>query len=314
MRFLSNPKPLSSHTPRLAFAAWALFALPLAAQSPLPIAQQQSLGELIASEPGAPAGSQPVGTPMSVLPGSVVSAGIAPATLKLARGGLIRVCPKSSMNVNSAAQGLVVGMNAGSMEIDYRLEQGAADMILTPDFNLRLVGPAAYHFALSSNSKGDTCIKTMAGNGAGILLTELMGSDSYGVAAGESALFRGGRIANRTALTDECGCPEPALPTVQTASSSDRGSRPEINAPFVFSATAAGDSRPNVIARLNVSSLPNVFFPQEDPVPVVLIEKRAEVSINRDVKPKTEPEPQTKKEKKGIVSRVKGFFGSVFHR
>jgi hypothetical protein len=87
----------------------------------------------------------------------------------------------------------------------------------------------------------------------------------------------------------------------------------EVNTPFVFSAKAAGDARPNAVARIQFSSLPNVYFVQEEAPTVVLIEKPAEVSMKED-KPKAAPEPQAKKEKKGFMARVKGFFGSIFHR
>jgi hypothetical protein len=88
-----------------------------------------------------------------------------------------------------------------------------------------------------------------------------------------------------------------------------------VNAPFVFSASAAGEARPNVVARLQFSSLPNVFFLQDESVPVVLVEDRsAEVSVKETEKPQAEPEQQAKKQKKGLFSRVKGFFGSIFHR
>jgi len=148
MSFLSNSATLGFV--RMC-ATLALLPVSSWAQSPAP------LGELFASEPGAPILAQPAGGPgISVLPGSEVSAGIAAATLKLFRGGQVRVCPKSSLNVNASGQELLVSMNTGAMEVDYRLDQGATDLVLTPDFNIRLVGPAAYHFALGTNSKGDT--------------------------------------------------------------------------------------------------------------------------------------------------------------
>lgn len=278
---------------------------------------------------------QPAGTGISVLPGSELSAGIAPATLQLARGGQVRICPKSGLNLNAAGQGLMVGMNTGAIEVDYRLGAATTDLLLTPDFNIRLAGPAAYHFALGVNSKGDTCIKPLAGNGAGIVFSELLGADMYGVAVNESALFLGGKLASRTSLIGECGCPAPPLRVAQSdllpseevrraaGTTSDvtaplpperqSATHLEVNAPFVFSAKAAPDARPNAVARIEFSSLPNVYFLQEEVVPVVLMEKPAEVSV-KDEKPKAVPEQQAKKEKKGFMTRVKGFFGSIFHR
>jgi len=93
----------------------------------------------------------------------------------------------------------------------------------------------------------------------------------------------------------------------------------EVETPFVFS--AHDPARPNTAAKLNFSTLPNVFFAQEEDEPTILVEKPAEVSI----KSKTpEPAPkngandsnneESKKEKKGFLARVKGFFGSIFRR
>src|SRR5260370_7087026 len=98
---------------------------------------------------------------MSVLPGSEVAAGIAPATLQLTRGGQVRLCPKSSLNVNASGQGLMVRMNTGAIEIDYRLSQSVTALLLKPDFNIRLVGPAGYHFALGMNAQGHTSTKPL---------------------------------------------------------------------------------------------------------------------------------------------------------
>src|SRR5262249_57017588 len=99
----------------LHIALLMVVGVPLLAQSPAPV------GELFPSEPGAPAMAQPAGTGISVLPGSELAAGIAPATLKLARGGQVRICPRSGLNLNESGQGLMVGMNTGAIEIDYRL-------------------------------------------------------------------------------------------------------------------------------------------------------------------------------------------------
>jgi hypothetical protein len=227
------------------------------------------------------------------------------------------------------------------------------------------------------NSKGDTCIKPLSGNGAGIVFAELLGADMYGVAVNESAVFVGGKLASKTALTGECGCPAPPVQAAQSGTlpseESPRKSgtpgdvtaplppdRPgathlEVNTPFVFSAKAAGDARPSAIARIEFSSLPNVYFVQDEAPTVVLTEKPAEVSAKqekpkalpesqakkqekpkelpesqakkqekpkvlpesqakKEEKPKALPESQAKKEKKGFMGRVKGFFGSIFHR
>jgi hypothetical protein len=63
-----------------------------------------------------------------------------------------------------------------------------------------------------------------------------------------------------------------------------------------------------------------VVFVQEEVQPDVLVETAAEVSKNEaKPAPETASDPNgqkddAKKEKKGLVGRVKGFFGSIFHR
>ena len=318
---------------------------------PAPIWAQSQIGELFVFDPGAPTAVRPAaGTGLSVLSGSQLSAGIAPATLRLARGGEVRLCASTNLSVNTTGSGIMVGMGAGAVEIDYRLSQVATDFLVTPDFNLRLAGPGTYHFALGVTSKGDTCFRPLAGNGSGVVFSELLGSDSYGISADESALFPGGKLSSRVELKKEeaCGCPAPPVPVmradpdlpptpaVNSGSSSTLpaianvsapapaetppGQTPvQVETPFVFSAMGA---RPNTVARLEFSSLPNVYFAQETVEPVVQLEKPAEVSAKEPrpapspaAKPETKQEAQKEKEeKKGFMARLKGFFGSMFHR
>jgi hypothetical protein len=288
---------------------------------------QAPIGELFATDPGAPAAAQLAGTGMSVLPGSELSAGIAPATLKLARGGQVRICSQSQLTLNSGSQGLLLAMSAGALEVNYRLDESASDLIVTPDFNIRLAGPGVYHFALSVNHSGDTCFKALPGNTAGVVFSEPLGSDLVGIAAEEAAFFPAGKLAGRRALDRSCGCPIAKVPALvanaepQTSSGTEEGraqhapivsresggSSPaedpaqehlQVETPFVFSATAA--SLPGGVAQMDFSVLPNVFLTQDDPDPVVLTVKAGE--------PVTKPElisaarvpatPQTGKEPK----------------
>jgi hypothetical protein len=340
---------------RLMFSRWVLLpllALSANAQLPAPAAQSPEapgvqgpapIGELFASEPGAAPAALPAGSGMAVLSGSQLSAGIAPAILKLVRGGQVRLCPRTGLTVNRGGPGLMLGMGAGAIEIDYRLEKLSADLLVTPDFNVRLAGPGIYHWAVGVTSKGDTCFKPLRGNSSGIVVSELLGSDSYGLIADERADFPGGKLANHSSLDGECGCPAPEPAMIAAAGPADatRTSPPlvpandvtaplppqrpgethvEVETPFVFSARAAAGTRPNAVAKLRFSSLPNVVFLQEEVEPDVLVEEPAEVSA-KAAKPAPEPaadpngqQDEAKKEKKGFMGRVKGFFGSIFRR
>src|SRR5262249_14674980 len=175
-------------------------------------------GELFASDAGGQKSVQQVGTGMSVLPGSELSAGIAPATLRLARGGQVRICPRSSLGVNASGQGLMLATGTGAIEIDYQLDRQATDVVITPDFNVMLVGPGTFHFGLGVNKSGDTCVRPLPGNSGELALTELLGTGTYKTQPNEGALFPGGKLDEHQALSGVCGCPA-SLPVMRAEAS-----------------------------------------------------------------------------------------------
>ena len=296
------------------------------------------LGELFASDSNSSSAMQLAGSGMAVYSGSELSAGIAPATLKLARGGQVRICANSGLNVTASGQGLMLATGAGALEIEYELKQQAADVVITPDFNVALVGPGTFHFALGINKKGDTCVKPLAGNAGEITFSELLGTGSYKAGPDQTMVFRGGKLDDKTALTGECGCP-PAAPVMraeaqpnakqpdetakQVAVANNETTSPlppdkpgqvhvQVDTPFVFSARP-GSGRSYAVAKVQFSTLPNVYFVQEKVDPVVLVEKKPEVSPT-PVAETSKLEEKPKKEKKGFMGRMKGFLGSLFHR
>jgi hypothetical protein len=288
---------------------------------------------------------QLAGSGMNVLSGSQLSAGIAPATLKLFRGGQVRICPRSGLSVTTSGQGLMLATGAGAIEIDYQLNQQVADVLITPDFNVMLVGPGTFHFALGVSKRGDTCVKPLPGNASEITFSELLGTGVYKTQPNQTVMFRGGKLEAPAELSSECGCPPGApimraeakpsptpvapkdittpRPAERVAVASTEPTSPlppdrpgqvhvQVDAPFVFSARGSG-GRPYSVAKIQFSSLPNVYFVQEKVDPVVLTEKPPEVSLKAQAEtPK--PTERPKKEKKGFMGRVKGFFGSLFHR
>ena len=321
-------------------AAWAalLFWVPTWAQGPVPV------GELFASDANGQRSLQLAGSGMNVVSGSELAAGIAPATLKLFRGGEVRICPHSGLSVNAGGQGLTLATGSGSLEVDYQLSQEAVDILITPDFNITLAGPGKFHFALGVNKKGDTCVKPLPGHASEIMLSEQLGTGSYKAKGDEAVVFPEGKLEQHRVLSGECGCPAPAAvlraeaqpaPTppqenkenarpaerVMVATNNPTSATPpdhpgevhvQVDAPFVFSARPSA-ARPYSVARLQVSTLPNVFFVQEQVDPVVLKEKPPEVSLKAEAQ-QPRPAEKPKMEKKGFLGRIKGFFGSIFHR
>jgi len=240
------------------------------------------------------------------------------------------------------------GMDAGAVEVEIKVEKESTDVVFTPDLSVRLSSSGAYHFALGVNSQGDTCFRPLKGNAAGVVVSELMGSDEEGIAGDQAALFHGGKLAGRSAISGECGCPPPppvltsqagtpsptqpssvapapaSSPTPAPVAIAAASPAPEersqqahttVEAPFVFSAVPAP-------ARVQFSSLPNVFLTQKDVDPSVPVERDKQAVSSAQEKSTTTSSTATagdaakpeKKEKKGFFGHLKGLFTGLFHR
>jgi hypothetical protein len=170
---------------------------------------QHGVGELFSSDASVRGSVLLSVSGTHVLSGSQVTAGDGAALLKLERGGDLLICPKTNLSLSADAGGkaLVLGLNEGSMELDYALHS-AVDTLVTPDFRVQLISPGTFHFAISVASSGDTCVHSLAGNDAALFIAEMMGGDSYQLSPGKSVMFRGGKIAAATEAPAACGCPE----------------------------------------------------------------------------------------------------------
>lgn len=303
------------------------------------------LGELFAGDSQTRL-IQPAGAGMSVVPGSELSAGIAPGRLKLYRGGQVRLCPHTSMTVNSGQFGLMFAVNTGSLEVDYSWLQRGEDFLMTPDFSIQLQAPATHHFAIGVSGKGDTCVKALPGNNGYLQFSELMSAAVHRVGPAESVVFHNGKLDSMSPLpaTEACGCPEPPpmveaseqSPATQQSPSRAQGAvmsnrdqtqplppdypgqvHVEVDTPFVFSAKNVAGVEPYSVAKVQLSTLPNVFFVQETVDPIVLPEKPAQVSVREEPAAQVQassPPPPAKKAKKGFFGKLKGMFSGIFHR
>jgi hypothetical protein len=311
------------------------------------------------SVPAFTAGVEPVAVPVAVgtsgslvetgsrvASGASITAGDQIAILRLTRGGEVRVCPGTTVSVATSSNGhdLMLGMSKGAMETHYSVQE-SLDSVLTPDFRIVLPGPGEFNLAISTDSKGNTCVGSMAGSTSSAVVAELLGSGTYEIKPEQQVLFREGRLDSVEKPVASCGCPPAAEPVLQASAenaqaipedkagekltlenSSDGGptSAPPSTSPVPSSAQ---DRQPADSAKPEVES-PLVFSGTElakarqrnspaakiQPAPTAEAATLPLTSRPLDPLPTTVvlPPAPDPKVKKGFLGKVKGFFGAIF--
>ena len=307
------------------------------------------------SVPALTAGVQPVAVPYAVgSAGSLVEAGsrvssgasiIAneeTAILRLTRGGEVRVCPGTSVSVATSPSGkdLMLGMSTGAVETHYHIEE-SSDSVLTPDFRIMLPGPGEFNLAIKADSRGDTCVNSLAGSTSSVVVAELLGSGTYEIKPGQRVVFRQGRMESVESPLASCGCPPPEEPVLRTSVDPGRvlpqqpaGSslQMETSAGSPGMAPSADPSQPGPEAKpvphtkagkMKVQVEDTLVFsgktrtkaaPVAPPAPLAEAEILPLTSRQADPLPTVVvlPPGEPKKASKSFLGKIKGFFGSVF--
>lgn len=282
--------------------------------------------------------------------GSSFSANFATETLRLSRGGEVRVCPGTTISVTYPKEGpeLMLGMSVGALETHYTLEN-SADSIVTPDFRILLRGPGEFHYAIRADSKGNTCIRPLPGNTAPAIVYEAIGNRKFEVVPNERILLHGGQLnAADTAfhsgqlsrvesvVPNDCGCPPPApvlraeLPTLPTMaenassnvsldppSSDDRRSPQFAPTPSLSSNGDVAALPPKAADQTPVELQASFVFTREDRVRSRMVDlpvaRRQIPALGINGPPIPQQPLQTKKEKHhGLFKKVTGFFSRIF--
>jgi hypothetical protein len=321
-------------------ALW--FALPLLAQqlsiSSTPDSHAAVIGDVFSSDAGASGSVVLAGGSMRLLSGSTVKAGAHAASVRLARGGELRVCPDTGVAVNgTASRDLMLSLSAGAMEAHYSLP--SSDVVLTPDFRIVLAGPGELHIAVAADYRGNGCVKSLAGNTVPVLVAELMGTGTLQLSPGEQVYFRDGSVTNPSFRPlMNCGCPGPSSQQreVQTATQAAPTAAKPPQIPRAPAAPSQVETQLPPQEAVSADSLP-ISMPGDVHVeveaPLVFsareVESAPEPSVIADLQPLqtpalfdpllknevTAPAPAVstkEKKRRGFFGRIGGFFAAMF--
>ena len=153
--------------------------------------------------------------------GSGITAGSAPVSISLARGGTVSLCSTSNLHLSAsgaaASAPLMLALDKGAVEVT--MAAMANDAILTPDLRFQIVRPSpALDLRLRISRNGDTCVENRGKAAPVLSVAEQLGDATYQLQPGQHVLFEHGSLKEVVDNeTSPCGCP-PVAPVSVAAS------------------------------------------------------------------------------------------------
>ncbi|GGG93492.1 hypothetical protein [Silvibacterium dinghuense] len=128
--------------------------------------------------------------------------------VKLERGGSMRLCPRSQLQILTADAnaGMMLAFQAGGTEEAFPLKMG--DQVITPDWRVELTSATRTGdvglLQVAMNRHGDLCLQGNSQPGSYFRVTSLIGGDAFQYSGDDrSARFSEGKMETST---EGCGC------------------------------------------------------------------------------------------------------------
>ncbi len=174
----------------------------------VPVWAQAPVGVLSSSDAKVSGSASVVPKGLLLNSGTEIAAQKSAADLHLARGGLLRICPGTTLNTSASQDGaeLQFSMGVGAIEASYGLGPHG-DTYFTPDLRITVSGPGDVDLQIAVDSKGNSCIDNRGVNAPYVVISQLLGDGIYRVQPTERILAGGGKVERIQQTNTLCGCP-----------------------------------------------------------------------------------------------------------